>query len=308
MSRRCESVLELVGETPVVRLQRARDPRGAHLWAKLEMRNPGGSIKDRIAVSMIEQAEADGRIAPGRTTIIEATSGNTGIGLALVCAVKGYRLVLTMPDDLSAERRALLRAYGAECVLTPAADVMTGAIQRAREIGAEVGDAFFPSQFDNPANPCAHHRGTARELVRQFEDIGLHGFVAGVGTGGTVTGVAPALREAFPGIRIWAVEPAGSPVLSGGDPGVHGLQGLGAGFVPGLLDRSAYDEVVALPDEHAYEGARALAKAEGLLVGISSGATFVVARKLARQLGPDQHVAFICASGGERYLSTGLFR
>jgi cysteine synthase len=308
MSGRCESVLELVGDTPVVRLRRAMDPRGAHLWAKLEMRNPGGSIKDRIAVSMVEQAESEGRIAPGRTTIIEATSGNTGIGLALVCAVKGYRLVLTMPDDLSEERKQLLRAYGAECVLTPAADVMAGAIARSREIGAEVPEAFFPSQFDNPANPCAHHRGTAQELVRQFEDIGLHGFVAGIGTGGTVTGVSGVLREAFPGIAIWAVEPERSAVLSGGEPGQHGLQGLGAGFVPDLLDRDAYDRVVPLPDEHAYEGARALAKAEGLLVGVSSGATFVVARKLARKLGPDKNVVFICASGGERYLSTGLFR
>lgn len=292
----------------MVRLRRALDPRGATLWAKLEMRNPGGSIKDRIAVSMLDRAEAEGRIQPGRTTIIEATSGNTGIGLALVCAVKGYRLVLTMPDDLSEERRLLLRAYGAECVLTPAAEVMAGAIARAQQLGKEVGESFFPSQFDNPANPSAHHQGTATELVRQFEDIGLHGFVAGVGTGGTVTGVSKLLRSVFPGIVIWAVEPADSPVLSGGEAGMHGLQGLGAGFVPGLLDRSAYDKVVALPDEHAYEGARALAKAEGMLVGISSGATFVAARRLAREIGPDKHVAFICASGGERYLSTGLFR
>lgn len=308
MSRRCESVLELVGDTPVVGLRRARDPRGARLWAKLEMRNPGGSIKDRIAVSMVERAETDGLIVPGRTTIIEATSGNTGIGLALVCAVKGYRLVLTMPDDLSAERVQLLGAYGAECVRTPAAGAMAGAIARGREIGAALPDAFFPSQFDNPANPCAHERGTAQELVRQFEDVGLDGLVVGVGTGGTVTGVAPVLRAAFPGIAIWAVEPERSAVLSGGEPGLHGLQGLGAGFVPAILDRGAFDRVVALPDAHAFEGARALAKAEGLLVGVSSGATFVVARKLARTLGPEKHVVFICASGGERYLSTGLFR
>ncbi len=307
MSGRVDDVLALVGDTPVVRINRAIDPRGATLWAKLEARNPGGSIKDRIAVSMLEAAEAAGRIAPGRTTVIEATSGNTGIGLALVCAVKGYRLVLTMPDDVSVERRQLLRAYGAECVLTPAAQVMEGAISAARELGARVEHAFFPSQFDNPDNPAAHAAGTGPELARQFADIGLDGFVCGVGTGGTVSGVSGVLREAFPDIVIWVVEPSRSAVLAGGCAGVHGLQGLGAGFVPAVLDRGAYDKVVAVEEAHAFDGARALARAEGLLVGISSGATFVVARKLARKLGAGRNVAFLCASGGERYLSTGLF-
>lgn len=304
---RVDSVLDLVGDTPVVRVRRAWDPRGATLWAKLESQNPGGSIKDRIAVAMVRQAEAEGRIQPGRTTIIEATSGNTGIGLAMACAAGGYRLVLTMPDDLSVERRKLLVAYGAECILTPADQVMEGALAAAQRVAKDVSDPFFPSQFANPANPEAHRLGTGPELVRAFREDGLHGLVVGVGTGGTVSGVAPVLRAAFPGIAIWAVEPARSAVLSGGPPGVHGLQGLGAGFVPEVLDRAAYDTVVPLDDEDAIAGARALARAEGLLVGISSGATYVVARQLARKLGAGKNVAFICASGGERYLSTGLF-
>lgn len=307
MSGRVDSVLDLIGDTPVVRIRRACDPRGAALWAKLESLNPGGSVKDRVALSMLRAAEAAGEIEPGRTTIIEATSGNTGIGLAMACAALGYRLVLTMPDDLSEERRKLLAAYGAECVLTPAHLVMQGAIDAARRIGAESERPFFPSQFENPANPAAHRAGTGPELAAAFADIGLDGFVVGVGTGGTVTGVAEVLREAFPGLVIWAVEPDRSPVLSGGEAGVHGIQGIGAGFVPDVLDEDAYDKVVAIPDAHAVAGARALARAEGLLVGISSGATFVVARQLARKLGQGKHVAFLCASSGERYLSTGLF-
>ena len=305
--RRVDGVLDLIGDTPVVRIRRACDPRGATLWAKLESLNPGGSIKDRIAVTMIRAAEERGDIVPGRSTIIEATSGNTGIGLAMACAALGYRLILTMPEDLSEERRKLLRAYGAECVLTPAGEVMEGAIAEARRIGAAVEHAFFPSQFANPDNPGAHRVGTGPELVQAFEGDGLDGFVVGVGTGGTVTGIAPVLRAAFPDIRIWAVEPARSPVLSGGEAGVHGIQGIGAGFVPDVLDTAAFDKVVQLPEDQAVAGARALARAEGLLVGISSGATFVVARQLARQLGVGRNVAFICASSGERYLSTGLF-
>ena len=308
MSRRVTDLLELIGQTPVVRINRACDDRMATLWAKLEYLNPGGSIKDRIAVSMLRAAEAQGLLHPGRTTVVEATSGNTGIGLALACAVRGYRLVLTMPDDVSVERRLLLGAYGAECVLTSAALAMPGAIARARELGAALDDVFFPSQFENPHNPEAHRLGTGPELVLAFDDIGLDGFVAGVGTGGTITGVAPLLRERWPAIQVWAVEPARSPVLSGGEPGLHQVQGLGAGFVPPVLDQGAYDQVVAVQDEHAFEGARMLARAEGLLVGISSGATFVAARQLARQLGPGRHVAFVCASNGERYLSTELFR
>ena len=305
--RRFDCVLDLVGDTPLVRIRRACDPRSAAMWAKLESLNPGGSIKDRVAVSMVRAAEADGLIRPGRTTIIEATSGNTGIGLAMACAALGYRLVLTMPDDLSEERRKLLAAYGAECVLTPAELVMQGAIDAARALGDQVEHPFFPSQFDNPANPEAHRTGTGPELVEAFREDGLHGLVVGVGTGGTITGLAPLLREAFPGLVVWAVEPTRSPVLSGGPAGVHGIQGIGAGFVPALLDEDAYDDVIQVEDAHAVAGARALARAEGLLVGISSGATFVVARQLARRLGVGKNVAFICASSGERYLSTGLF-
>lgn len=306
-SRRVFSVLDLVGHTPVVALRRAVDPRGAQLWAKLEYMNPGGSVKDRIAVHMIRMAERDGRIVPGRTTIVESTSGNTGIGLAMVCAVRGYRLILTMPDDQSVERRMLLAAYGAEVVLTPAAQAMQGSIDKAAELGGQLNDVFFPLQFDNPANPEAHALTTGPELVQQFEDTGLDGFVVGIGTGGTVTGVAPVLREAFPNIAIWGVEPQRSAVLSGEAPGAHGVQGIGAGFVPNTLDRTAYDDVVAVEDQHAIEGARALARAEGLLAGISSGATFVAARKLARKLGSGKSVCFLCASGGERYLSAGLY-
>ncbi len=306
-SSRVDSILDLIGQTPVLRLRRAWDPRGAHIFAKLESMNPGGSVKDRIALAMLRQAEAEGRIQAGRSTIIEATSGNTGVGLAMACAALGYRLILTMPDDLSIERRRLLEAYGAECVLTPAADAMRGAIDASLRIGERVEDAFYPSQFANPANPGAHRAGTGPELVTAFAEDGLHGFVCGVGTGGTVSGVAPVLRAAFPDIQIWVVEPEGSAVLTGGAPGLHGIQGIGAGFVPPVLDRAAYDAVVALPDAHAIEGSRALARAEGLLVGISSGAAFVVARQLARKLGPGRNVAFLCASTGERYLSTGLF-
>ena len=305
--RRVDCVLDLIGDTPLVRIRRACDPRAATLWAKLESLNPGGSIKDRVAIAMVRAAEAQGLIRPGRTTIIEATSGNTGIGLAMACAALGYRLVLTMPDDLSEERRKLLAAYGAECVLTPAEQVMRGAIDAARALGDQVEDPFFPSQFDNPANPEAHRTGTGPELAQAFAQDGLHGLVVGVGTGGTVTGLGPLLRAAFPGLVVWAVEPSRSAVLSGGPAGVHGIQGIGAGFVPALLDEAAYDAVVQVEDAHAIAGSRALARAEGILVGISSGATFVVARKLARQLGAGKNVAFICASSGERYLSTGLF-
>lgn len=306
--RRVDDVLALVGDTPVVRINRACDDRMATLWAKLEYSNPGGSIKDRIAVNMLRAAEQAGEIRPGHTTVIEATSGNTGIGLALACAVRGYRLVLTMPDDVSVERRMLLQAYGAEVVLTPGEAAMPGAIARAEELGGRCEECFFPHQFDNPANPGAHRCGTGPELVASFDDIDLHGFVAGIGTGGTLTGVAPVLRERWPDIHIWALEPARSPVLTGGEPGLHQLQGLGAGFVPPVLDRDAYDKVIRVEDEHAFEGARMLARAEGILAGISSGAAFVVARQLARQLGPGRNVVFVCASNGERYLSTDLYR
>jgi cysteine synthase A len=307
LPRRHDDVLGLIGSTPVVRLRRAVVGRGASIWAKLESLNPGGSVKDRIAVHMLRQAEAAGQIRPGHTTIIEATSGNTGIGLALACAVLGYRLVLTMPENLSVERRQLLRAYGAELVLTPADEVMAGAIRRAQELGAALDDVYYPRQFDNPANPEAHCLTTGPELVAAFEDIGLHGVVVGIGTGGTLSGIAPVLRAAFPRIVLWGVEPDRSAVLHGESPGAHGIQGIGAGFVPSVYDAASADEVARVDDEEAIAGARALARAEGLLVGISSGACYVAARRLARKLGPGRSVCFLVASGGERYLSTGLF-
>jgi len=308
VSRRVDDLLDLVGDTPVVRIRRARGPRMATIWAKLEYVNPGGSVKDRIAVSMLDAAQSEGAIQAGQTTIIEATSGNTGIGLAMACAARGYRLILTLPDDVSEERLRLLTAYGAECVSTPADQGMQGAIDRAQWIGARCEQPFFPSQFTNPANPEAHRRGTGRELVTAFEDIGLDGFVCGVGTGGTITGAGEVLRDRWPDLQIWAVEPSESAVLTGGEPGVHGIQGIGAGFVPAVLNRSIIDHIELVEDAHAKDAARALARAEGLLVGISSGANFVAARKLAKSLGPDRNVVFVCASGGERYLSTDLFR
>src|SRR6185503_2510846 len=257
------SVLDLIGSTPVVRLNRLPQLEGveAEVWAKLENYNPGGSVKDRICLAMIEKAERDGRIKPG-DTIVEPTSGNTGIGLALVCAVKGYNLILTMPDTMSEERRSLLAAYGAKLVLTPDTRGMHGAIRKAEEIVAEHPEYFMPQQFSNPANPEIHRRTTARELLGQFERIDA--FVAGVGTGGTVTGVGEVLREHMPGILIVAVEPAASPVLSGGEPGFHTIQGWGAGFVPEILNTHVYHEVVAISDQAARTCTRRLAKEEGI--------------------------------------------
>lgn len=307
MTRRVDSVLDLIGETPVVRLHRAISPEMATIWAKLEHLNPGGSVKDRMAVATLLEAERRGDASPGRTTVIEATAGNSGVALAMVCAARGYRLILTMPEDVSRERVSLLRAYGAECLLTPAALGQAGAQAEARRLAAHADASFHPDVFVNPQNPAAHAAGTAQELVSAFADIGLDGFVVGVGTGGTVTGVAPVLRLWWPDIVICAVEPSGSAVLSGGAPGPHAIQGLGAGFVPELLRGDAYDELTAVSDDAAFDGARALARAEGLLVGISSGACFVAARRLARRLGPGRNVCFIVASGGERYLSAGLF-
>jgi cysteine synthase A len=300
------TLLDLIGSTPVVRLRRlpGLDGIGRQVWAKLEGSNPGGSVKDRICLAMIEAAERDGRLKPGGT-IVEPTSGNTGIGLALVAAVKGYRLVLTMPDTMSEERRGILLGYGAKLELTPDTRGMHGAVRRAEELAAEHPDWFMPQQFTNPANPDAHRRTTAREILAQLPEITA--FVAGVGTGGTITGVADVLRAARPGIRIFAVEPAASPVLSGGEPGYHDIQGIGAGFVPQILDTEAYDEVIAIGDDIAAETARALARHEGLLVGISSGAACAAALDVARRLGPGSVVLTIFPDTGERYLTTSLF-
>jgi cysteine synthase A len=298
------SILDLIGNTPVARLCRMAGSEDAEVWGKLESFNPGGSVKDRICLGMVEAAERDGRLRPG-DTIIEPTSGNTGIGLAVVAAVKGYRLVLTMPDTMSEERRSLLMAYGATLVLTEDSKGMHEAVRTAERLLAEHPDYFMPQQFSNPANPDAHRRTTAQELLRQFPRIDA--FVAGVGTGGTITGVAPVLREAMAGVRIYAVEPESSPVLSHGEPGYHAIQGIGAGFVPEVLDERAYDEVITVSDADAAECTRRLARDEGILVGISAGANCHAALRVARELGPGKVVVTVFCDTGERYLTTDLF-
>ena len=301
------TALDLIGSTPVVRLNRMPQLEGvgAEVWAKLENLNPGGSVKDRICRAMVEAAERDGVLTRGGT-IIEPTSGNTGIGLALVAAVKGYRLVLTMPDTMSEERRSLLVAYGARLVLTPDTKGMHGAVRRAEELLAEHPDWYMPQQFTNPANPEAHRQTTAREILAQLSQIDA--FVAGVGTGGTITGVGEVLRAERPHVRIYAVEPSSSPVLSGGEPGYHNIQGIGAGFVPEILNTGIYDEVLQVADAEAVVHARALARYEGLLVGISSGANCAAAIRVARKLGRGAVVLTVFCDTGERYLSTELFR
>jgi len=303
--RTARSCIDLIGNTPVVRLNRIPGPEDAEVWGKLESMNPGGSLKDRICLSMIEAAEHDGRLRPG-DTIIEPTSGNTGIGLALVAAVKGYKVVLTMPDTMSEERRSLLTAYGATLVLTPDTKGMHGAIHKAEELLKAHPDYFMPQQFSNPANPEIHRRTTAQEILRQFERVDA--FVAGVGTGGTITGVGQVLHSNMPGVKIYAVEPAESPILSGGEPGFHKIQGIGAGFVPENLDTSVYDEVLQVTDEEAAAYTRRLAKDEGILVGISSGANACAAMRVARQLGKGKVVVTIFCDTGERYLTTEVFQ
>ncbi len=299
--RTADSVLELIGATPLVRLHRIPKPGGATVLAKMESLNPGGSVKDRIALAMVEDAERRGRLAPG-ATLVEPTSGNTGIGLAMVCAVRGYRLRLTMPDDMSLERQRLLARYGAEIHLTPAMEGMTGAVFAAQEILREHPDYFMPMQFENPANPDAHRRTTALEIL-DATDERIDVFVAGVGTGGTVTGVGSMLKERVPGVKVVGVEPARSPVLSGGRARPHGIQGIGASFVPGVLDRAVLDEIVTVRDEDATAMARRLARDEGLLVGISSGANVWAACQIAESLPADRVVVTVLCDTGERYLS-----
>lgn len=299
------NITQLIGETPIVKLNRTADENSADIYLKLEFFNPGSSVKDRIALAMVEAAEKDGTLKDG-DAIIEPTSGNTGIGLAMVAAAKGYRLVVTMPDTMSLERRNLLKAYGAEIVLTPGAEGMKGAIAKAEKLKEENG-YFMPQQFENSANPKVHELTTGPEIVKQMTD-GLDAFVSGIGTGGTITGAGKVLKEHFENIQIYAVEPVDSPVLSGGTPGPHKIQGIGAGFVPTVLDTDIYDEVIQIENEEAFEASREVARQEGILGGISAGAAVAAAKKVAKKLGKGKKVLAVLPDNGERYLSTALYQ
>ncbi|AND37716.1 MULTISPECIES: cysteine synthase A [Cytobacillus] len=305
MVRVANSIADLVGQTPIVKLNRLVDDNSADVYLKLEYMNPGSSVKDRIALAMITAAEKDGSLKPG-DTIIEPTSGNTGIGLAMIAAAKGYKAVLVMPETMSMERRNLLRAYGADLVLTPGPEGMGGAIRKAQELAKENG-YFVPQQFENPANPEIHRLTTGPEITEQMGDQ-LDAFISGIGTGGTITGAGQVLKEKYKNIKIYAVEPTDSPVLSGGKPGPHKIQGIGAGFVPDTLDTKIYDEVIQITNDEAFEYARRAAKEEGILGGISSGAAISAALKVAKELGKGKKVLAIIPSNGERYLSTPLYQ
>ncbi|GBE02113.1 cysteine synthase [bacterium BMS3Abin08] len=298
-------ILDLIGNTPLVRINRVADEDSAEIYAKLEGFNPGGSLKDRIALSMIEAAEREGKLSPG-TTIVEPTSGNTGIGLAMVAAVKGYRLILAMSEKMSVERRQLLGAFGAELILTEGAKGMLGAVYKAEELCLKNRDYFMPQQFENPANPEAHRKTTAPEIIRDLGSV-PDAFVAGVGTGGTITGVGEVFRAERRDCRIVAIEPAASAILSGGEPGPHRIAGIGAGFYAGVLNQKIYDEVIPVRDEDAESTARVLSLKEGILAGVSSGAAMWGALQVARRLGKGKRVVVILPDRGERYLSMGLF-
>ena len=300
-----QRITDLIGNTPIVKLNRTADDNSAEVYVKLEFMNPGSSVKDRIALAMVEAAEKEGKLKEG-DTIVEPTSGNTGIGLALVAAVKGYKAVLVMPDTMSMERRNLLRAYGAELVLTPGADGMKGAIKKAEELQNEHG-YFMPQQFNNEANPEVHARTTGNEIVAQMGDQ-LDAFVSGIGTGGTITGDGKVLKENYSDIKIYAVEPKDSAILSGGKPGPHKLQGIGAGFAPDVLDTDIYDDVVTVTTDEAFAAAREAARKDGLLGGISSGAAIHAAKEVAKKLGKGKKVLAIIPDNGERYLSTPLYQ
>lgn len=304
MNKVYDSITELIGNTPIVKLNKLVEENSADVYVKLEWYNPGSSVKDRIALNMIEAAEKAGKIKPG-DTIVEPTSGNTGIGLAMIGAAKGYHVILTMPDTMSIERRKLLKAFGAELILTSGAEGMTGAINKAKELVEQEG-YFLPQQFENPANPEIHRQTTGKEILEAM-GTDLDAFIAGIGTGGTITGCGEVLKEAIPNIEIVAVEPAKSPVLSGEKKGPHGIQGIGAGFVPEVLNTKIYDSIEKIADEEALDTARRMAKEEGILVGISSGAAVAAALKVAKRLGKGKKVLAISPSYGERYLSTALF-
>ena len=294
-------ITELIGRTPLVRLNRLSKPGSATIYAKVESFNPGGSVKDRICLNMINEAERLGKLKPGGT-IVEPTSGNTGIGLALVAAVRGYKLILVMPESMSMERASLLSSYGAQLVLTAAWEGMKGSIKEAESIVAQNPSYYMPDQFSNPANPDIHRKTTGPEIVEAL-DGRVDAFVAAVGTGGTITGCGEIIRKHNPAAKLVAVEPAGSPVLSGGDPGPHKIQGIGAGFIPQVLNRTLLDRVVTVTDDEAYQTAKLLAKKEGLLVGISAGANVFAAQKVAEELGPGKNVVTILCDTGERYIS-----
>lgn len=299
-------ILETIGGTPVVKINKLTGDNCANVYAKLEMFNPAGSVKDRIGLSMIEAAERDGKLKPG-DTIVEPTSGNTGIALAMVATVKGYKTVFTMPETMSLERRALLRYFGAEIVLTEGSKGMKGAIVKAEELANEKG-YFQPQQFNNPANIAVHRETTGPEIVKDFDGIGLHYFVAGVGTGGTVSGTGEVLKKHFKDVKNVAVEPVESPVLSGGQPGPHKIQGIGAGFIPGIYNASVVDEIRQVSAQDAFDTAREIAKKEGIFCGISSGANMSAALQIAKEAGSGKNVLVILPDTGERYISTDLFK
>jgi cysteine synthase A len=295
-----ENILEAIGNTPHLRLNKLF-PGWEHIWMKLERNNPGGSIKDRIAYAMVSDAEKQGKLTSG-STIIEPTSGNTGIGLAMVAAVKGYKIILVMPESMSVERRNILKAYGAEIVLTPREEGMKGSMQKAEELASEISDSWIPSQFDNPSNPSIHEHTTALEILADFPD-GIDYLVTGVGTGGHISGVARILKREMPQIKVYAVEPADSPVIGGGEPGSHGIMGIGAGFIPGNLDTSLLDGVFAVEKSAAYDYARRAAREEGVFVGISSGASLAAVAQLLDQIETSATLLTFNYDTGERYLS-----
>ena len=300
-ARYLSKITEGIGKTPLVRLNRLSEDGGASIFGKVEFANPGGSVKDRICLNMIDEAERTGALKPGGT-IVEPTSGNTGIGLALIAAVRGYKLILVMPESMSLERASLLSSYGAQLILTPAWEGMQGSIREAQSIIAQNPEYFMPDQFSNPANPAMHRATTALEIWDAMEGD-IDAFVAAVGTGGTITGCGEVFKERAPATKVVAVEPAGSPVLSGGAPGPHKIQGIGAGFVPKVLNRSVIDDIIRVTDDQAYQTTKLLAKKEGLLVGISAGANVFAAQQVAKDLKPDQHVVTVLCDTGERYLS-----
>ncbi|NMO97769.1 cysteine synthase A [Paenibacillus lemnae] len=308
MAKVVNNVTELIGGTPLVRLNRLAQEDSAEIYLKLEYQNPGSSVKDRIAVSIVEEAEKEGKLNPG-DTIVEATSGNTGIGLAMVAAAKGYKAVIVMPETMSLERRNLLRAYGAELVLTPGSEGMNGAVKKADELVRENPTYFMAEQFRNQANVKIHRETTGPEIVEAIESVGgsLDAFIAGIGTGGTISGAGEVLKQAFPDVKIYAVEPAASPILAGGKPGPHKIQGIGANFIPEILNQEIYDEIIHVENDDAFETARRVAKEEGVLAGISSGAAVYAALKVAKELGKGKRVVVIIPSNGERYLSTPLY-